>query len=373
MIVCLFHSAQAYRERALIYRYANERKIKILVFYHNLDKQCLNTYPDTDYLTSKQLNQSVFDFSLVKAILETKFDNKGYPTFIWIAGWNSLHNIQAIFLCIILRLRYMLWTDTINVSVSRNSFLKIFRSIFLHYIIKHSYRVGTTGKPGINAFASQNYFKCDSIKFIDFPLYNDLDRYRRKNFNSMFSNSLAQNHKLKILCVGWLIDARKGQSVILNALQKFSANYAFQMTFVGTGPDRDSLIKLSHQLGLRDYVSFVGQKTSDELIEYYINSDLLIHSPTLHEPYGVVVQEAMAAGVVVLASDKTCAALDVIENGQNGFIHEAGNAEMICDQLISIMNDKNNFNSIREKSYKTSKKWDLNLGIQQLDSLIEDN
>ena len=72
---------------------------------------------------------------------------------------------------------------------------------------------------------------------------------------------------------------------------------------VGDGPERQRLEKLATRLGCRNKVRFVGWVPRANLLEMLSEVDVLVH-PSLHEQFGYVVLEAMAAGrpVICLAS-----------------------------------------------------------------------
>lgn len=72
---------------------------------------------------------------------------------------------------------------------------------------------------------------------------------------------------------------------------------------IGDGPERQRLEKLATRLGCRNKVKFVGWVARANLLEMLSEVDVLVH-PSLHEQFGYVALEAMAAGrpVICLAS-----------------------------------------------------------------------
>ena len=120
------------------------------------------------------------------------------------------------------------------------------------------------------------------------------------------------NH-LTILCVA-RIDRQKNQMMIVEALAKHPEMTA---RFVGPVTQQDYRAELERravELGVADRVAFVGalRPGSPELLGEYANADVFV-LPSRHEPFGIVVLEAWAAGLPVIASDigglgKLCAA-----------------------------------------------------------------
>ena len=107
----------------------------------------------------------------------------------------------------------------------------------------------------------------------------------------------------ELLCVGTLTPS-KGQHVLLDALARCTAA-DWSCTLVGStdvDPDYvDQLHKAAADAGIADRISFAGALDRAELDEAYRAADLVV-LPTLAESYGMVVTEALAHGVPVVAS-----------------------------------------------------------------------
>ena len=116
-----------------------------------------------------------------------------------------------------------------------------------------------------------------------------------------------------LLCVA-RIDRQKNQMMIVEALAKHPEMTA---RFVGPVTQQDYRAELERravELGVADRVAFVGalRPGSPELLGEYAKADVFV-LPSRHEPFGIVVLEAWAAGLPVIASDigglgKLCAA-----------------------------------------------------------------
>jgi glycosyltransferase involved in cell wall biosynthesis len=106
-----------------------------------------------------------------------------------------------------------------------------------------------------------------------------------------------------LLCVAAL-GPHKGQDVLIQALGEL-AHRAWTCTFVGA-LDRDPdyvqrLIRRAGPLGILDRVAFVGPRMGDDLDRSYAGADLLV-VPSRFESYGMVITEALARGIPVIAS-----------------------------------------------------------------------
>ena len=113
---------------------------------------------------------------------------------------------------------------------------------------------------------------------------------------------------VQLLCVA-TVTPRKGHALLLQALaglQPLTWQLPWQLHCVGSltrdSATAASVRTLSHALGLADRVVWHGEMDSDSLQAHYAAADLLVLA-SLHEGYGMVVAEALAAGLPVLASD----------------------------------------------------------------------
>ena len=144
----------------------------------------------------------------------------------------------------------------------------------------------------------------------------------------------------------------------------------FEYLIAGTGPDSEKLMELADQLGIGEKVKILGWVEPDELIKVLQNSDVLIHPSPVHEPYGVAVVEAMAAGLIVSASDATCAALDRIRHGVNGFIHRARNVDELSGQIVWIMKNPERIPAIKSDARKTAEQWRIETGVEIIKKIL---
>lgn len=79
-------------------------------------------------------------------------------------------------------------------------------------------------------------------------------------------------------------------------------------------------------------ICYVGRKNYLGVLESYSVADVCI-VPSLFEPWGLVVNEAMAAGLPVIVSDRVGCAEDLVLDGQTGFIVSAGNVNQLAGAM----------------------------------------
>jgi glycosyltransferase involved in cell wall biosynthesis len=121
----------------------------------------------------------------------------------------------------------------------------------------------------------------------------------------------------------------KGLAVLLGAF----AQVGGQLLLAGVGPEEDRL-RADAPPGSR----FLGWVSRDELPEWYAAADVFV-LPSVSEPWGMVLNEAAAAGLPLISTEQTGAAHDLIEDGVNGFRVPAGDEPALVNAMAALRDD----------------------------------
>lgn len=143
----------------------------------------------------------------------------------------------------------------------------------------------------------------------------------------------------KILMFAGRIDIdQKGLDILLEAFAKVAKTHP-EIKLVFTGPDWNNSIKLLEELaaklGVKDKVQFNGFLKRSDYLESLRSSDIFI-LPSRFEPFGIVLLEAMAAGVPVIASNAG-AVPEILEEGKLGLIFENGNIDSLAAKVENVL------------------------------------
>lgn len=101
---------------------------------------------------------------------------------------------------------------------------------------------------------------------------------------------------------------------------------------LGDGELRPELEAQRAALRLEDDVLLPGFKQYDELPSWYGAAGCFVHAST-SEQWGLVVNEAMASGLPVLVSDRCGCAVDLVQEGRNGFCFDPLDAQKLAGLL----------------------------------------
>lgn len=168
-----------------------------------------------------------------------------------------------------------------------------------------------------------------------------------------------------LLFVGRLV-ARKGLHHLLQAaLELKKRKVAFKLVVVGTGPEENLYRNQVRELELERYVIFTGFVDDRKLKELYKASDV-VTVPSINEPFGLVVLEAMFAAKPIVAS-KTGGIPEIVENHANGALVYPQNTEEYADALQHFLQDRETSIRIGEANRKkASEKFTWKACAQQL-------
>jgi glycosyltransferase involved in cell wall biosynthesis len=137
-----------------------------------------------------------------------------------------------------------------------------------------------------------------------------------------------------VLSVGRL-HQRKGIDHLIRAMPAIRERVPEARLWIGGRGEREAdLRKLSRDLGLDDVVEFLGFVPDEDLPDLYARS-MVFAMPSLYEGFGIVMLEAMAAHLPVVAF-RTGATPEVIEEGTTGFLADP---HTLADRLATVLED----------------------------------
>jgi glycosyltransferase involved in cell wall biosynthesis len=139
-----------------------------------------------------------------------------------------------------------------------------------------------------------------------------------------------------LICVARFVDIKNFEN-LLRAWQIIEQqNDTYKLSLIGSGPLHDKLVNLTRELNLMR-VEFLGIIPNQEIPAYLFNADGFILA-SFAESWGLVVNEAMAAGLPVLLSKKINASVPLLKEGDNGYSFDPHNVSEIASQTLKFIN-----------------------------------
>lgn len=189
----------------------------------------------------------------------------------------------------------------------------------------------------------------------------DMCRFLKNNREKKIKDNIT------ILSIGRFVK-EKGFDKLIESfaiiLQKY---HNVKLIIIGGGPEKDNYIELTKKLGIFDEVIIMDYIQKKYLDKYWLESDIFVF-PTEEDVWGLVLNEAIAAGLPIVTSLKSGAAYDLVKDGDNGFLvnfkskqEEIRAWAACCIELIKSEEMRLNFSS---KSREIAKNYTVELMVE---------
>ena len=155
--------------------------------------------------------------------------------------------------------------------------------------------------------------------YLNLPYYSNLNRFQA-------SRPVFTNNPVTFLYSGSL-SHRKGVDLLARAFLRLAAGHPHvRLKLMGEGRMAPRLRRAF--AACEDRVEWVGFKDWDELPAVYASAQFLC-VPSRHDGWGLVVPEGLASGLPTIATNRTGAAIDLIETRRNGWLVAADDADAL--------------------------------------------
>lgn len=144
--------------------------------------------------------------------------------------------------------------------------------------------------------------------------------------------SLATPERAPLLLAIGRLHRVKGFDLLLEALARLPRAYLW---IAGDGPERAALERQAAELGVGARVRLLGWRA--DVASLLLASDAFVH-PSRHEPFGIVVLEAWAAGKPVVAAAAEGPAF-LIEHGRTGLLTPVDDAKALVEAIAGLLAD----------------------------------
>lgn len=133
------------------------------------------------------------------------------------------------------------------------------------------------------------------------------------------------------------LDPIKDHATVLKAVARLKVAFpALRLRLVGDGPTRPTLEALATELGLLAHIDWCGAR--EDVPELMGQADLFVFGTTAEEGFGIVLAEAMAAGLPIVCTDSgPCA--EVLGEGLAGCLVKAGDPLELSEAIGKLLRD----------------------------------
>lgn len=189
--------------------------------------------------------------------------------------------------------------------------LKVIKTCYLKSIFRRRKVLGFSGGNGAHKDLFLKYGMSAERVFLLPMMINN-----QKYYSSIRKEKIQLDTDLVFLYVGRL-DPEKNVDALISAFCKLAKESSKnKLIIVGGGACEEQLKKQAEN---NQNISFKGKLYGHDLISCYHLADVLV-LPSLFEPWGLVVNEALSAGLAIICSDKVGAGNDLVLGPDSGWI-----------------------------------------------------
>lgn len=207
-------------------------------------------------------------------------------------------------------------------------------------------------------------FKGRTLKWGYFP------DFREKKFDDIILSH--QSKTIKLLWVGRLIGWKRVFDALYVAKRLMKKGFDFELTIIGEGIQNKKVKTYITRNNLTCYVRYIGSVPSDSVKEYMERSQIFLFTSNHEEGWGVVLNEAMNSGCVVVASNAPGATPFLIKNNYNGLIYKSGNRKELFIKTVELLKDEKLRIELAKNAYNTLEtEWNAKIAAKRFLTSVE--
>ena len=206
-------------------------------------------------------------------------------------------------------------------------FKRCLKRIYLNFVFGNKHVYGLAGGNHTHKNLFRNFgMKEDRIVLM--PMMVDNSRFDNAEYKQR------STEVIRFVYVGRLIECKNLDLMIRAFVAHHQKYHNSELHIVGKGVLEESLKK---KYASCDFVLCDGPKYGDDLLAVYRQNHVLV-LPSTYEPWGLVVNEAMSAGMPVLVSNEVGAHYDLVDGNDTGFVFDAYEEQSLIDAMEQISN-----------------------------------
>ena len=286
------------------------------------------------------------------------------PDVVAIPGWSSCEALASLNWCIRRGVPAVLLSDS-----TRSDYRRYAWGEWLKGRIVRLYSAGLVAGTAHGAYVQELGIKAEQV-FSGFDVVdNAYFISSTDSVRSSCSRFAAVTGLIKpfFLTVSRFIPEKNLQSLI-EAFSRYRVGTGadgWDLVLVGDGVERQILVDLCEKYKISTFVHFVGFRQYSELSTYYGLASVFV-LPSAKDTWGLAVNEAMAAGLPVLVSKRCGCAVDLVDEGRNGYTFDPYNIDALVNLMLKVSMGSCDLAAMGRVSREIIAKWTLQTFAENL-------
>jgi glycosyltransferase involved in cell wall biosynthesis len=255
------------------------------------------------------------------------------PKILILSGLLPRSNILIAIMAKLQSIDVGFYSDTNLINHIRSGILKRMSRSMLYgllerFIFSWIFFIGTRNRDFHLTVGGQSIV--GKLKFLPYPHDPDIFRQWKGSYGD----------RLNVLFLGRLVPVKAVDNIIEAVARIPPEKRALvDLIIAGTGTENLQLHLLASKYGIESNINFVGQVRSDDRVQFFKDADVFV-LPSISEPWGLVVNEALSSGVPVIAPFWVGAVTDLVIHNYSGLVLNSNNPQEIANALIYAIDNK---------------------------------
>ena len=258
---------------------------------------------------------------------------------VWVHGYHTINALRVIFSASMLDLPLLLRAESTLHDRERSGLKMLAKDTFFSVLRRHVSGVLAIGTE--NAAYWRRYLGED-VPVYAMPYAVDNAFFQRKAVEAgprreaLRAELRLESGRPVILFASKLQTRKRCNDLIEGWLKLRAAGSDACLVIIGDGEERGRLEAQAAASAFAQDVRFLGFKNQTELPAYFALCDVFV-LPSVHEPWGLVVNEVMDAARAVVVSDDVGCQADLVHDGLNGRVYPAGDTAALAAALHDVL------------------------------------
>ena len=314
----------------------------------------------------RPLNRGIF-----RRLQQDRFD------VLWVHGYATLNSWMALAAAKMLGIPVLLRTDSTLIDHPRGPVKLTVKNIFFRILRRFTYGVLSVGQRNTEYW--RHHLGADVPVFsIPYAVDNAFFQERCKTASAtreQLQQQLGLDANRPVLLFASKLLARKCCIDLVDAYLELVRRLKLEnasrplpyLLIVGEGEERPQIEARLQQASAEDRegVCLLGFRNQSELPRFYDLCDAFV-LPSIHEPWGLVVNEAMNAGKAIVISDQVGCQPDLVEDGDNGLVFPARDVSALADALARVLADPTDCRKMGERSLQRIEAFSFEANVNGL-------
>ena len=300
---------------------------------------------DKDFLENKSL------------LYKIRYTYDKYRTydFIIVNGYNNIFFIlNFLFVLFSRNKKYVAIESDTQFLSPNNIIIRLVKWIYLSVIFSNKYILGFAGGNFVHKDLFRNYgMPEDRISLMPMMVNNCRFFCEDKIFPDKFT----------FLFVGRIVKYKGVEQLINEFIKRFHDKNAI-LKIVGSGIELQNLKKKYAS----SKVIFLGKKSGEDLVKEFHNASCFV-CPSIFEPWGLVINEALSSSLPVIVTKEVGASYDLVKDRGTGFVVD--NIEEFGHKMLVLFNDKHLLYEFSSNAAKLMREyWNYALYVKCLKNIV---